>query len=200
MLIVAESDIFVKGALRGASIQTFHPGSFPMSYETVNTLEKFGDKLARVSTAFLVMLMFVMVIITGLQVFCRYVLNSALSWPEEINVMLMAWITFVGSSIAIHNNSHMGVTFFLEKFPLAFQKVVRLISHCAILLFLIILTVVGYSVALDFTDVFSDALEIPMIYARMSLVIGGVLMLIQLVLIILKDICAFYKPAQGGRS
>lgn len=168
-----------------------------MLSKTIAMLETYGELIKKVSKAMLLCLIFVMVFITGLQVFCRYALHSALSWPEEVNVFLMAWITFVGSSVALADNAHMGVSYFIQQFPAIVQKIVQLIGHCAIGVFLLVITFVGYDIMLEFQMVYSDALEIPMSVPRASIVVGGILMLLELVILILKDLVALTASDEG---
>ena len=42
-------------------------------------------------------------------VFCRYVLNSAASWPEPMAVLLMIWFSFLSASLVYRENLHIGV-------------------------------------------------------------------------------------------
>ena len=46
------------------------------------------------------------VVIALLQVFCRYILNSALSWPEEAAKFAFAWIVFLGAAIITRRGEH----------------------------------------------------------------------------------------------
>ena len=160
--------------------------------------KKFSDIVLRVSNILLLGIMAVMVLITGAQVFCRYVLNQALSWPEELNVILMAWVTFVGSGIAMAEGTHMGVTFFVEHFSEPVRRVIYLIGDLAVALFLLAMTYYGYQVACEFTEILSDDLEIPMIYPRLSIFVGGILMLIHLIVRILNDLNAFRPKKSAG--
>jgi TRAP-type C4-dicarboxylate transport system permease small subunit len=42
-------------------------------------------------------------------VFCRYVLNSAASWPEPVAVLLMIWFSFMSAAICYRENLHISV-------------------------------------------------------------------------------------------
>ena len=56
--------------------------------------------------------------------------------------------------------------------------------------FLLLLVDTGYSVAVMNLGNFSEALEIPLIIPRLSLVVGGLMMLLQMVYILFRDIDA----------
>lgn len=132
--------------------------------------------LTRGLSWFILTIMFVMVTITSAQVFCRYVLGSALSWPEEVNIFLMAWLTFIGSAIALAEGSHMGVTFFVEHLPTALQKYIQIFCDFCVLISLLVMSYYGWAVAIQFTNVLSDDLEIPMVFPRISVFVGGIIM------------------------
>lgn len=80
-------------------------------------LETLSDWVNIASKVIIVVVMVAMVAFTGFQVFCRYIFNSALSWPEEMNIFFMAWLTFVGSSIALKQSAHIGVDLFINYLP-----------------------------------------------------------------------------------
>ncbi len=44
-----------------------------------------------------------------LQVFCRYVLNSALSWPEELARFAFVWFVFLGASLVTRRARHITI-------------------------------------------------------------------------------------------
>ncbi len=121
----------------------------------------------------------IMTAFTVAQVFCRYILYHPLTWPEELNVFLMSWLTFVGSSIAIKENSHIGVEMFLNLLPSRFALLVKISNQFLIALCAFLITKYGFNVAMVNKNVYSDALGISMFLPRASLVVGGFMMLFQ---------------------
>ncbi|MEP1933581.1 MAG: TRAP transporter small permease [Roseibium sp.] len=55
-----------------------------------------------------------LVVIFGWLVFGRYVLNVTPTWVEQLSLLLVVYITFVGSATGVRENSHLGVTLFRE--------------------------------------------------------------------------------------
>jgi C4-dicarboxylate transporter DctM subunit len=51
-------------------------------------------------------LLLVTVGVALLQVFCRYMLDSALSWPEEAAKFAFAWFVFLGAALVTRRNAH----------------------------------------------------------------------------------------------
>jgi TRAP-type C4-dicarboxylate transport system permease small subunit len=54
---------------------------------------------------------------TGLQVTLRYVFNRPLPWPEELCVICLVWITFLGGSQVTRKNNHLTVEYFTRFIP-----------------------------------------------------------------------------------
>lgn len=151
-------------------------------------VEKFSAGVNTLAKSMIIVFLAVMTTTTSLQIFFRYILNSSLSWPEELNVFLMAWVTFVGSSIALRNMEHIGIEMFVGMLPKPLSRVVNLCAKLAVVLFLIMLIKYGLNVALISLDTSSSALVISMFWPRISLVVGGLMMLIQAIYLIMRDL------------
>jgi len=128
---------------------------------------------------------------TVAQIFFRYVLSSALIWPEELNIFLMVWITFVGSSVAIKEKSHIGVDMFVNLLPQQIAHIIRICSKIVVFYCVVLITKYGFNVAQMNLDVFSDALRISMFIPRISLVVGGLMMLFQIFYLLMLDFKVF---------
>ena len=46
------------------------------------------------------------VVIALIQVFCRYVLNNSLSWPEEMAKFAFVWFVFLGAAMVTRRSRH----------------------------------------------------------------------------------------------
>jgi TRAP-type transport system small permease protein len=80
------------------------------------------------------------VVITCLAVFCRYVLNSSLPWPEEIDGYLLIWISFLGAYPAAREGHHLGIDLLMDRLPAGGRRVLRtLVDAALIALFAVIL-------------------------------------------------------------
>ena len=58
-----------------------------------------------------------MVLICTANVFGRYVFNHAISWADEVDICLLAWVTFVGAAAGYKRNRHYGMDFILTRLP-----------------------------------------------------------------------------------
>ena len=89
----------------------------------------------------------VMLIICSCNVVARYCLKDALSWADEVCVLMLAWTTFVGSAAAYKRNMHFGMDFIVDRLPGGGKKVLRMAIN------VILLAACGYLtyLSIDFT-------------------------------------------------
>ncbi|MHB8916733.1 MAG: TRAP transporter small permease [Desulfocucumaceae bacterium] len=151
-------------------------------------LGKTSDFLDRISRAMVLVASCVMVLAVLLQVFFRYVLNSPLSWPEELTIYLMAWMAFVGSAVAVKSSEHIGVDLLLTFLPGRGKNVLLLVVKIVMMIFAVFLFKAGLQMSLFGISMISDALRISMFWPRLSMPVGGLIMIVHLTYMILTDI------------
>lgn len=158
-----------------------------------NALQLTSDYLDRLSKIILGLIMAVMVITILLQVFFRYVLNSALPWPEELTTYLMSWMTFIGAGIALKSWQHIGITLFVNMFSEYLQKIISILVKLAVLYFAIFLTYTGVVLVLKSTNVISEAMRISMVWPRLSLAVGGAIMILHTLSLLSQEINHLFR-------
>jgi TRAP-type C4-dicarboxylate transport system permease small subunit len=96
----------------------------------------------RASELLVVLLFAAIVLVGGLQVLCRYVFNSSLSWSEELQRYGLIWIVFLALVIGYRRGAHIGMGLLLEKMPRTVQSsmgwlidVLWLVLGCAMVIF-----------------------------------------------------------------
>ena len=90
------------------------------------------DRLVRWTTA---ALLCIMVAVTTAGVISRYGFNSALSWSEELARYLLVWISFLGAAIAAHDNSHIGISFLVDRLPPGLRNQVAAVTDLMVIVF-----------------------------------------------------------------
>jgi len=121
--------------------------------------DKFLDGICYVSTIVTGVAMVVMTVIFGWLVYGRYVLNATPTWVEQVSLLLVVLIGFIGASIGIHKNTHLGVSFFREISPRPVRRAFELISHLMLVVFGALMAVYSYDLVL-----FKWSTEIPLIH------------------------------------
>ncbi len=62
----------------------------------------------------------------GWLVFGRYVLNVTPTWVEQLALLLICYIAFLGAAVGVRDDTHIGVTLFRDLLPDPAQKVVMI--------------------------------------------------------------------------
>lgn len=92
--------------------------------------------------------MVAMWIIALLELFFRDVTDSPLSWSLDVILLIMIWMTMMGSGIGIRSDLHIKISFFTSKIPLWLEKTFGLISYALIFYFGIYMFFGSYSLAI----------------------------------------------------
>lgn len=129
-----------------------------------------------------------MLAIICLQVICRFVLGDALSWPEEASRFLMIWSLFLAAVYALSDGEHVGLTFFVNRFPARTATVIRIFTHLFILGFLVVMVSGGYTEAVTLMPLKTGALRISRAVPYLIIPISGVLFILVSIRLIIADL------------
>jgi len=151
-------------------------------------LEGFSNFINRISTYLVAVLLSAMCIIVLLQVFCRFILNNALPWPEEISRYIMIWVCFLGSGIACKSGEHISVSFIRDRFPKKFQYRLSIIINISILVFLSVCVWKGLFLMQFNKGQIAPASQISMFWAYSSVPVGSFIMMIHIFVFLFKEI------------
>jgi len=118
-------------------------------------------------------------VVVTLQVFCRLVLRSPLSWTEEMSTILFVWTTMIGSSLALKRGEHFAVELLHRRLPLRAQRPACVVVDAAVIVFAALLLYEGAKMAVRNIPVATPAMEIPRAIPYAALPAGGALMLLR---------------------
>lgn len=104
------------------------------------------DILYRLSMWVAGIALLVMVAIIPVGIFARYVLNSALSWPEPVAIICMVTFTFIGAAVSYRAGSHIAVSMMTDRLSEPLRKVCFLLAD--LMLMAISLFILWYSATL----------------------------------------------------
>jgi TRAP-type C4-dicarboxylate transport system permease small subunit len=130
-----------------------------------------------------VALMASMVASVVLGVFFRYVLASALPWPEEFARFAMIWVTMLGAGLVLRYSGHIAVSFLVEWLPARARAVVVWTGRLLVVLFLILLIVNGAEMTGRVARQTAPAMQISMSIPNIALPVGAALMLYHLIIL-----------------
>jgi TRAP-type C4-dicarboxylate transport system permease small subunit len=103
---------------------------------------KIEEVVAAVSIGLLALITFVNVVV-------RYATSFSFAFTEEFSVFLMVFMALVGGSSVMAKGGHLNITYFVDKFPPAARRKIRLGATVLVALTFLILTVLGGRMAYD---------------------------------------------------
>ncbi len=129
----------------------------------------------------LILLLICMVLIMGIQVFARYVMNQSLSWSEELTQYMFVWATFISVSYCVKKRISIKIEQLINSLTDPGRTWLRLMRHTLVFIFCFIMlpycvTYVQQSIQFSAT---SAALKIPMCYIQSAPLVGFSLLTIR---------------------
>lgn len=79
----------------------------------------------------------------GWLVFGRYVLNSTPTWVEQLALLLICYIAFLGAAAGVKEDTHIGVTLFRDMLPVGPQKIAIIAIDITLAIFGAIMLIAG---------------------------------------------------------
>jgi TRAP-type C4-dicarboxylate transport system permease small subunit len=83
----------------------------------------------------------VLVATFGWLVFGRYVLNATPTWVEQLALLLVCYITYLGAAVGIHENTHLGVTLFRDMMGTKISTFLKLVIDIVLSIFGLIMLI-----------------------------------------------------------
>jgi len=141
--------------------------------------KKIDDHFEEVILVFLMSSMSLLIIA---QIFMRYVMNSSLTWSEELARYMFVWLTYIGVAYGVKKNSHVCVEAIVAIFPFKIKLLTYLIAQFLFLLFSCLMIYEGMVLSIKILSFgqLSPALGIPMGYVYLAPAFGFVVVFIRL--------------------
>lgn len=79
-----------------------------------------------------------------LNVIMRYVFRNPTAWADELAVICLAYVTFVGGAAAYKKNLHFGIDVLLDRLPVKIRMIIRQLTNLAFIVMFAFVTVMGY--------------------------------------------------------
>lgn len=136
------------------------------------------DWLERILMFGLVLVLVLMVVFIGSQVFTRYVFGQPLDWTEEVSRHLMIWLVFVGGALVYRRGAHISIDLLPNRLPPAGRALVQLLAAIILGYFFYLMTVHGWQLVERTMNQRSSALRYPMGYAYAALPVSGAMMFV----------------------
>jgi C4-dicarboxylate transporter DctQ subunit len=115
-----------------------------------------------------------------LNVVCRYVANSPLAGSDELATLMFTWAVFLGASIGIRRQLHLGIEFVTRLLPARAQALCGLAVSLLMAAFAALLLVYGWRIMQTAHFKLTPVLQWPYIWVYLAVPVGAVLMLLRL--------------------
>lgn len=109
----------------------------------INALETALEWISKVCILVASVALVVLIATFGWLVFGRYVLNVTPTWVEQLALLLICYIAFLGAASGVRENTHLGVTLFRDLLPEPAQKVVMIAIDVVLAAFGIVMLIAG---------------------------------------------------------
>lgn len=114
----------------------------------------------------------------GWLVFGRYVLNVTPTWVEQLALLLVCYIAFVGAAAGVKEDTHLGVSLFRDMLPERAQKVVLIGIDLILAAFGAVMLVSGITLMKFGWDSLLPMLDIPESFRTLAITsCGGLIFL-----------------------
>ncbi|AXI00196.1 TRAP transporter small permease [Sporosarcina sp. PTS2304] len=117
--------------------------------------------IVKIITALCILVITGLTVIVFVQVFSRFIKYS-LPGTEELARLLVIWLTFLGTSLAIHERMHLGVRYFVGLANEKFQKVIDRIIYAVTIGMFAVIAVYGFKLTMATMSTTSSTLQLPM--------------------------------------
>ncbi|MEX0343914.1 MAG: TRAP transporter small permease [Rhizobiaceae bacterium] len=145
------------------------------------------DRMIRIATG---ILMVILVAVMVAQVFYRYVLNSSLTWSEEVAVNLMIWVVFLGSAILVRRWEHVQIPTVVQASPAGLRTALIFLARLASMACMVVFLWFGMEAFFGSHHATSFTTGISTRWIKLSIPVGAALMLVYATLLLLEDIAA----------
>ena len=141
-------------------------------------LGKISSFLAGVSGVFVVVLCIGLVASLLISVFFRYVIGQALSWPEEISLILFTWLVLLAGSLGVHEGFHVRLTIVTGRMPERLKIILERLTTAAIGAFGVAMLYSGYDLVQRTAEHLTPTLRLSLDWVNYAAPICGLLIFI----------------------
>ena len=142
---------------------------------------RFERYLVAGNRAIVFTMMAVMATLVFVNVITRYVFNFSIIWAEEVSQYLMIWIAYLGAGLALREGRHVAVEMLQDRLPAALGRRLRMAVGGLVLIFLGVVTVLGFQFAVFVWNQETPVLNISLGIPSLAIPIGSLLFAAHLV-------------------
>jgi TRAP-type C4-dicarboxylate transport system permease small subunit len=116
--------------------------------------------------------------IFGWLVYGRYVLNATPTWVEQVALLLVMVIAFIGAAVGVHEHTHLAVTGFRSAGPLWLRRLFMAVTDLAMAGFGLLMLVYGARLTAFKWNSMIPLINLPEGLRSLPLTVGGGLIMV----------------------
>lgn len=149
--------------------------------------------LSRLGEGIAAALLAVLVVINGVAVYYRFVLNSPIGWSEEILRYCVIWLTFIAAGAVLRAGEHFALDLATSLKSARMRAALGVIIYLVIVVFCVLVAYLGYNVAMRNRMQVSPVLEISMMWPYLAIPVGMALMAIEAALLLIVSLRSVFR-------
>lgn len=163
----------------------------------MKVFEKVDKYMTRFEEFALVIILTLMTIDVFVNASGRNLFSFVYAWSEEVARYLTVWAIFIGASLAVRKNIHVGIDAFVHFLPQTIQKYTSLLSQFISIIFCIVAGIFSVKLCMQIvsTGQVSAAMEMPMVFAYGAMPVGYLMMTIRYIMQISDSVAKMRKSA-----
>ncbi len=138
-------------------------------------MEKLLDIKEKIANYLEISLMLGIIAFVGAQIISRSMFNKPLAFPEEVAMFMTIAFVFIGISIVERYNSHLNVSFLLDKMPFKVQKIMMFFGKGLTLVMVIVIIMGEKELLPRISALKTTAAGIPYIWLHSTIIICSVI-------------------------
>lgn len=157
-------------------------------------MEKLATILAKILSYLCIIALALLSAIVLVQVVSRF-FDVSLPATEELARLLIVWLTFLGSALAIHEKMHLGVRYFVNLASERYQRIIDTFIYALVAVLLAILVFYGFSLSMTAMTTASATMRLPMAVFYLAIPVSSLFALYFIIVHILNPNQAEQKEA-----
>lgn len=120
----------------------------------------------------------IMAIIVSATVFSRYFFSYTPSWSQEVSLLLLIWVSFIGIAVGFREKLHIGVGVFVGMLPKKAQAFLNFITKIILIIVGIIFTFFGIKFTMLMAGSTMSGTGLPQSVLYGAIPVSGILIII----------------------
>lgn len=90
--------------------------------------------VVRAEKLLMMILLSAIVIVMTMQVFMRYVLQTPITWSQELMILMLIYMSYISADVVLYSGGHIGISYFVELLPERMQHAVDILVNLLIII------------------------------------------------------------------